>query len=38
MWKYICISTLENYCDVFGRMPSLLGNQKLNTYMDTPTT
>jgi hypothetical protein len=25
----------EQYRDVFGRMPSLLGNRKLNTYMDT---
>jgi hypothetical protein len=36
----ICIDTLENllslnlekeYCDVFGRLPSLLGNLKLDT-------
>jgi hypothetical protein len=27
-----------SYCDVFGRMPSLLGNRKLNTSMDTLTT
>jgi hypothetical protein len=26
------------YCDMFGRMPSLLGNRKLNTSMDTLTT
>jgi hypothetical protein len=26
------------YCDVFGRMPSLLGNRKLTTSMDTLTT
>jgi hypothetical protein len=26
------------YCDVFDRGPSLLGNRKLNTYLDTLTT
>jgi hypothetical protein len=26
------------YCDVFGRIPSLLGNRKLNTSMDKLTT
>jgi hypothetical protein len=32
------ISIYISYCDVFGRMPSLLGNRKLNTSMDTLTT
>jgi hypothetical protein len=32
-----CIYT-HIYCDVFGRMPSLLCNRKINTSMDTLTT
>jgi hypothetical protein len=34
----ILFFVLHTYCDVFGRMPSLLGNRKLNTSMDTLTT
>jgi hypothetical protein len=34
--EYIsCHVRAQTYCDVFGRMPPLLCNRKLNTYMDT---
>jgi hypothetical protein len=35
---YDNFSQFAKYCDVFGRMPSLLGNRKLNTSMDALTT